>query len=91
MLSYLNDKDIEVGVDEVGRGCLFGPVVAALCIFPKEIFDDIEVPIIRDSKKCQKNKEKLRIIKCFFLFYNHMCQFYNMIFLEIFQYFYYFF
>jgi ribonuclease HII len=34
------------GVDEVGRGCLAGPVVAAAAIFPRDVF----VKGVRDSK-----------------------------------------
>ena len=34
------------GVDEVGRGCLAGPVIAAACILPKGYFDSA----IKDSK-----------------------------------------
>lgn len=34
------------GVDEVGRGCLAGPVIAAACILPKGYFDIA----IKDSK-----------------------------------------
>ncbi|MFN7260282.1 MAG: ribonuclease HII, partial [Cyclobacteriaceae bacterium] len=33
--SYTKDK-IEAGCDEVGRGCLAGPVVAAAVILPKK-------------------------------------------------------
>ncbi len=41
--------NIVAGVDEVGRGPLCGPVVAAAVIFPRR---DIEIPvIIRDSKQ----------------------------------------
>lgn len=35
------------GVDEVGRGCLAGPVVAAACIVPKGVL----IPGVNDSKK----------------------------------------
>ncbi len=35
------------GIDEAGRGCLAGPVVAAAVIFP----EDAQVPGVRDSKK----------------------------------------
>ncbi len=35
------------GVDEAGRGCLAGPVVAASVIFPPEI----QIPKVNDSKK----------------------------------------
>ena len=38
---------MEAGLDEVGRGCLAGPVVAAAVILPK----DIEIPALRDSKQ----------------------------------------
>ena len=41
--------DLIAGVDEVGRGPLCGPVVAAAVVFPRR---DIEIPvIIRDSKQ----------------------------------------
>jgi len=43
---------VEVGLDEVGRGCLAGPVVAAAVILPK----DFEHPILNDSKKLSENK-----------------------------------
>ncbi|MDB5037831.1 MAG: ribonuclease [Bacteriovoracaceae bacterium] len=41
-----------VGIDEVGRGCLAGPVVAAGVIFSKEIWSSDEewVSLINDSK-----------------------------------------
>lgn len=47
------------GIDEVGRGCLFGPVTAAAVIMPlslennKDIINGIE-----DSKKLTAKKEK---------------------------------
>lgn len=52
---------IEVGVDEVGRGCLFGRVYAAAVIWNPNItdcFDDIEndVNMIKDSKKLSEKK-----------------------------------
>ena len=40
------------GVDEVGRGCLAGPVVAAAVILPSEF----ELPGLDDSKKLSKGK-----------------------------------
>ncbi len=40
------------GCDEVGRGPLAGPVVAAACILPKEEV----IPGIRDSKKLSKSQ-----------------------------------
>ena len=45
--------DLIAGVDEVGRGPLCGPVVAAAVIFPRR---DVEIPvIIRDSKQMTHN------------------------------------
>jgi len=41
------DELIEAGVDEAGRGCLAGPVVAAAVILP----DDFHHPYINDSKQ----------------------------------------
>lgn len=39
------------GVDEVGRGALFGPVVAAAVIIPDAALADLVVAGIKDSKK----------------------------------------
>lgn len=39
------------GVDEVGRGCLFGPVVAAAVILSDEAVTELAAAGIRDSKK----------------------------------------
>jgi len=41
-----------VGVDEVGRGCLFGSVVAAAVILP----NDFHLPELTDSKKLSSKK-----------------------------------
>lgn len=45
---------VEVGVDEVGRGCLAGNVVACALILPKDFTHDI----LKDSKKIPKNLHK---------------------------------
>lgn len=39
------------GVDEVGRGCLFGPVVAAAVILPGNQLETLEMIGVKDSKK----------------------------------------
>lgn len=49
--AFTTDK-IEVGLDEVGRGCLAGPVVAAAVILPK----DYQHEWLDDSKKLNKEK-----------------------------------
>lgn len=51
MLSpYLESTRIEAGCDEVGRGCLSGPVVAAAVILPT----DFKNAYINDSKKLSR-------------------------------------
>ena len=50
LLPYLEVNRIEAGCDEVGRGCLAGPVVAAAVILPV----DYHNPWIQDSKKLSK-------------------------------------
>ena len=55
--SSFSNKYIEAGVDEVGRGCLAGPVVAAAVILPP----DYKNELMMDSKKLnKKTREKLR-------------------------------
>lgn len=53
--SYTTDK-IEAGCDEVGRGCLAGPVVAAAVILPKKYTHDI----LNDSKQLTQ-EERLQL------------------------------
>ncbi len=43
---------LEAGLDEAGRGCLAGPVVAAAVILP----DDYQHPLLNDSKKLSYSK-----------------------------------
>ncbi|HSZ71223.1 MAG TPA: ribonuclease HII [Cytophagaceae bacterium] len=50
---YLKDK-VEAGLDEAGRGCLAGPVVAAAVILPT-LFD---LPGLNDSKKLNAAKRE---------------------------------
>ena len=53
-LSQLGQVSI-AGVDEVGRGPLAGPVVAAAVIFPQGVF----IPGVTDSKKLTPQKREL--------------------------------
>tara|TARA_B100000579_G_scaffold299756_1_gene249744 strand:- start:508 stop:1092 length:585 start_codon:yes stop_codon:yes gene_type:complete len=48
----LKNNLITAGVDEVGRGCLAGPVVSAAVILKK----NINLKILKDSKKISFNK-----------------------------------
>lgn len=45
-LKYSSSR-LEAGIDEAGRGCLAGPVVAAAVILP----EDFTHPVLNDSKK----------------------------------------
>jgi ribonuclease HII len=52
---FYHPQLIEAGLDEVGRGCLAGPVVAAAVVLPKEYRN----PLLNDSKqltKAQRNQ-----------------------------------
>ena len=52
------------GVDEVGRGCLAGPVAAGFVIFPPDV-DDLLLSSVTDSKKltARKREHLLKTIK----------------------------
>ncbi|WP_420153024.1 ribonuclease HII [Siphonobacter sp.] len=51
-------QSIEAGLDEVGRGCLAGPVVAAAVILPK----DYTNALLNDSKQLSRlERQRLRV------------------------------
>ena len=59
LLNYFLDDKLEAGIDEAGRGCYAGPVVAAAVILPKNFFH----PLLDDSKKMTAgNREYLKEI-----------------------------
>ena len=62
MALYYNKNNIEVGIDEVARGCLAGPVYAAAVIWPNdEEFLDKNIKL-KDSKKIsKKRREELQL------------------------------
>ena len=64
MKSNLEDNRIEVGIDEAGRGCLFGRVYVAAVILPPNFYEFLDEKLqLRDSKKISKKKrDKLRKI-----------------------------
>ena len=51
---YLDETKVEVGIDEAGRGCLFGPVCVAAVIWSHE--DPNPELEIKDSKKVSEKK-----------------------------------
>jgi ribonuclease HII len=54
--SYSDMQGAVAGVDEVGRGCLFGPVVAAAVILPVDALSILMVDNIKDSKKLSSSR-----------------------------------
>ena len=54
--SYSNMQGAVGGVDEVVRGALFGPVVAAAVILPVEALSILMVDNIKDSKKLSSSR-----------------------------------
>lgn len=50
---------LEIGIDEVGRGPLFGRVYSACVILPKR--EDFKYEIIKDSKKFSSKKKMLEV------------------------------
>ena len=57
MEQYYEKDKIEVGIDEAGRGCLFGPVSIAAVIWSQEEPDPSI--IIRDSKKMTERQKNI--------------------------------
>ena len=60
MKQFYENGKIEVGLDEVGRGCLFGPVCVGAVVWLNEdpIKDDKDYEI-RDSKKVSEKKRTI--------------------------------
>jgi ribonuclease HII len=60
---YQPDSKIEAGLDEVGRGCLWGPMVTAAVIWPPEdcwMDEHREMAAqVKDSKKLSEKKRKV--------------------------------
>lgn len=55
LLKCYNNECLEAGLDEAGRGCLAGPVVASVVILPK----DYENELLNDSKQLTKQDRNL--------------------------------
>lgn len=54
LIPFLESDRLEAGCDEVGRGCLCGPVVAAAVILPQDFANEI----VNDSKKLSKSNRQ---------------------------------
>ena len=55
MQNYMNEGELEVGLDEAGRGPMFGRVYVAAVIIPQD--DSYEHSLMRDSKKLSEKKK----------------------------------
>ena len=56
--NFYQNKFIEAGCDEAGRGCYAGPVFAAAVILPKKFYH----PLLNDSKQVkEKDRNELRL------------------------------
>lgn len=51
LLPYLKAGQIECGLDEAGRGCLAGPVVAGAVVWPPDFKVPTELEALNDSKQ----------------------------------------
>jgi ribonuclease HII len=59
MLSQFVSEKVICGVDEAGRGCIAGPVVAAAVILPKNFHNNI----LNDSKQLyERQRDELRVL-----------------------------
>lgn len=54
LIPFLESDRLEAGCDEVGRGCLCGPVVAAAVILPPDFANEL----VNDSKKLTKSNRQ---------------------------------
>ena len=54
-------KSFEIGIDEVGRGCLFGPVFSAAVVLSKKNGDVLRNLGLKDSKKLSQKKRSILI------------------------------
>ncbi len=61
LLPYFSRIGIEAGLDEAGRGCLAGPVVAAAVVLPKDFTDGL----LTDSKQlsARQRQSLIQVIK----------------------------
>jgi ribonuclease HII len=53
--SHYQDKVLEAGIDEAGRGCYAGPVFAAAVILPIDFYH----PLLNDSKQVKEKERTL--------------------------------
>ena len=67
LLPYFHVDGTEAGLDEAGRGCLAGPVVAAAVILPKDFHDKL----LTDSKQlnAKQRQQLMDVVKTYAIDY----------------------
>ena len=70
-LQQLLNKEYEVGVDEVGRGSVFGPVFSAVVVLTKNNKSLLKKFGVMDSKKLTPKKRQLLLPKILLLSSDH--------------------
>ncbi len=60
---FVPSAKLVAGVDEVGRGALFGPVVAAAVILPEDATEPLTVAGVTDSKQLTAEQRQLLAIQ----------------------------
>ena len=66
-LQQLLNKVFEVGIDEVGKGAVFGPVFSAVVVLTEKNKSILKQLGVRDSKKLTPKKRNLLLPKILFL------------------------
>ena len=62
-LQQLLSKTFEVGIDEVGKGAVFGPVFSAVLVLNKKNISTLKQLGVMDSKKLTPKKRNLLMPK----------------------------
>ena len=65
-LQLLN-KVFEIGIDEVGRGSVFGPVFSAAVVINENNGSTLKKLGVNDSKKLTKKKKKISFSKNYYI------------------------
>ncbi len=60
---FSDSQILIAGVDEVGRGCLFGPVVAAAVVFEKAAISQLQEIGVKDSKQLSAKRRQVLAIE----------------------------
>ena len=68
-LQQILNKVSEVGIDEVGRGAIFGPVFSAVVVLTEKNKFSLKQFGVTDSKKLTKKKKKITFTKNFITFF----------------------